>query len=58
MPGKKEAVRWKVFAFRLSISLFNPSFYLALLNADLRKAALTVCLYNVHAGVQSNHLAA
>ena len=58
MPGKKEAGRSKLFAFRLPISVFSPSFYHSLLNVDLRKAALTVCLYNVQAGVQSNHLAA
>jgi hypothetical protein len=58
MPGKKEAGRSKVFAFRLSISVFSPSFYYSVLNVDLRKAALLVCLYNVQAGVQSNHLAA
>jgi hypothetical protein len=58
MPGKKKAGRSKVFAFRLSISMFSPSFYYSLLNVDLRKAALTVCLYIAQAGVQSNLLAA
>lgn len=52
MSGKKEAGRSKVFAFRLSISVFSPYFfYRSLLNVDLRKVALTICLYNVQAGV-------
>jgi hypothetical protein len=51
MPSKKEVGQSELFAFRLSVSVFRPCFYKSLLNTDLRKAALTICLYNVQAGV-------
>jgi hypothetical protein len=51
MHGQKEAGRSNVFAFRLLILVSSPAFYRSLLNVDLRKAALTVCLYIVQAGV-------
>jgi len=57
MSGKKKAVRSKSICFSFIHISAQPFFYQSLLNVDLRKAALTVCLYNVQAGVQSNHLA-
>lgn len=51
MHGQKEAERSNVFAFRLTMLESSRSFYRSFLNADLRKAALTICLYKVQAGV-------